>query len=223
MKRILVLLVVGAGAVVPVAAPAHHQPGHTGGGGTGTLSIASSPNPVVFGRSVTLTGKLGGQNAGGKSVQLQGDSFPYEGNFQNLGSATTNAQGVWTIKHSPTVNTRYRARQGQTVSVVLTQRVRIRVSRRVSDSTPAAGSLVRFRGRACPQHDGATVKIQRRTSTGKWRMRRKTTLKDIPGSTCSRYSRRVQVNSDGTYRVVVVSPDADHSGGISRRKRINVH
>jgi hypothetical protein len=93
----------------------------------------------------------------------------------------------------------------------------------VSDSTPAAGKRIRFKGRACPQHDGAQVRIQRRTSSGKWRTRRLTTLRDIPGSTCSRYSKRFRVSADGTYRAVVVSPDADHAKGISRSKRINVH
>ena len=223
MRRILVVLALSAGAVLPVAAPAHHKPGHVGGGGAGTLSIAGTPNPVVFGRSVALTGKLGGADAAGKSVQVQGDSFPYEGDFKNLGTDTTNAQGIWAFSHAPAVNTRYRAKQGSTLSVVLTEKVRIRVSRRVSDGTPEAGTRVRFKGRACPQHDGATVKIKRRTSTGKWRTRARTTLKDIVGSTCSRYSKRVRVHTDGTYRVVVVTPDADHTHGRSRRKHIDVH
>jgi hypothetical protein len=193
------------------------------GGGAKSLSLTAAPNPVVFGGNVALQGKLGGPSHDGKTVRLEADAFPYEGNFANVGSAVTNAGGNWTLSQKPAVNTRYRARQGNTLSPVATELVRIKVSRRVSDSTPAAGRRVRFKGRACPQHDGAQVRIQRRTSSGKWRTRRRTTLRDIPGSTCSRYSKRFRVYSDGTYRIVVATPHADHANGISRSKRINVH
>ena len=224
MKRFVLAAVLLGGTLLPVAAVAHHQPGHTGGpgGGTATLSIAAKPNPVVFGRDVSLSGRLGGQNPAGKSIKLEADPFPY-GGFQTVGSATTNAQGAWALTHEPRVNTRYRASQGSTSSVILTEKVRIRVSRRVSDGTPAVGKRIRFRGRACPEHDGAEVRFQRRTSSGRWRTKRRTTLKDITGSTCSRYSKRFRVFKDGTYRVKVVSPHGDHANGISRRKRIDVH
>jgi hypothetical protein len=67
------------------------------------------------------------------------------------------------------------------------------------------------------------VRIQRRTRTRRWRTVRRTTLRDIRGSTCSRYSRRFRVFRDRTYRAVVVTPDGDHANGVSRRRRIDVH
>jgi hypothetical protein len=181
------------------------------------------PNPVVFGRTVALSGRLTGSGHAGKTIQVQADEFPYEGSFKNVATPTTNTAGKWAATDKPTVNTRYRARQGSTISGIVTEGVRIRVSLRVSDRTPASGQRVRFRGRACPEHDGARVRIQRRTASGKWRTRRRTTLRDIPGSTCSRYSRRFRVFSDGTYRAVVVSPDRDHRNGISRRRHLDAH
>ena len=98
-----------------------------------------------------------------------------------------------------------------------------RVSLEVSDRTPIAGRRVRFYGRACPQHDGALVKIQRRTRKGKWRTEHRTRLRDIRSDRCSRYSGRLRVFHDGHYRAFVVSPDSDHTDGRSRSKRINVH
>jgi hypothetical protein len=219
----LIGLVALTAAALPVAAGAHHRPGHAGGpGGTG-LSVRAEPNPVVFGRTVALSGRLTGGNNSGKTVQLQADAFPYEGNYSNVGSDATSQSGAWATTHRPAVNTRYRARQGSTVSAFLTERVRIRTRLRLSDRTPRAGRLVRFFGRACPQHDGARVRIQRRTRTGGWRTVRRTRLRNIIGSTCSRYSRRFRVRRDGTYRAAVISPHGDHANGYSRRRRIDVH
>jgi hypothetical protein len=215
MKKILlpaVFLALTVNLVAAVAAPPNT-----------TVTIKAAPDPVVFGRSVALTGHLTGKNKAGKTIQVQGDAFPYDGNFRNVASPVTANSGAWTASHKPLVNTRYRARQGSVTSGLVTERVRIRVSLKLSDRTPAAGRRVRFSGRACPQHDGKRVRIQRRTLTKKWRTVRRTTLKDLAGSTCSRYSKRFRVFRDGTYRVVVVSGDHDHANGVSRRRRVDVH
>jgi hypothetical protein len=214
MKRYL-LPVVAVGFAVNLAVAAA-QPGSK-------LTTSAEPNPVVFGRSVALSGHLTGKNKDGKTVQVQADAFPYEGDFNTVASPVTATNGRWAASHRPLVNTRYRARQGGTVSGVVTELVRIRVSLRVSDRTPAAGRRVRFSGRACPQHDGARVRIQRLTRTGRWRTVRRTRLRDLAGSTCSRYRRTFRVFRDGRYRAFVVSPDGDHANGRSRSRRIDVH
>jgi hypothetical protein len=188
-----------------------------------SLTVRAQPDPVVFGRTVALTGHLTGANHAGKTVRVQADAFPYEGNFKNVASATTASSGAWAAADKPQVNTRYRAREGSTTSAIVTEKVRIRVSLKLSDRTPAAGHRVRFSGRACPQHDGKRVRIQRRTPTKKWRTVRRTTLKDLAGSTCSRYRKSFRVFRDGTYRAVVVSADLDHANGVSRRRRVDVH
>jgi len=188
-----------------------------------SVSIKAARHPVIFWRTVALTGRLTGKNNDGKTIQVQADPFPYEGNFNNVTSAVTTTSGAWSAGHKPGVNTRYRARQGSTTSAIVTERVRIRVSLRLSDRTPRAGRRVRFSGRACPQHDGARVRIQRRTLTKKWRTVRRTTLRDLAGSTCSSYRKTFRVFRDGTYRAFVVSPDANHANGVSRRRRADVH
>jgi hypothetical protein len=202
-------------AVVPMAAVAQKPK-------PAKLSLSANPTTIVFGKSTVLSGKLTGPKADGKSIQVQADPHPFEGNFGNVGNATTDAQGKYTFAHSPAENTHYRAKQGSSLSGIATVLVRIRASLRRSDATPKRGSLVRLYGRACPQHDGAIVKIQRRTSKGGWRTVRRTTLRDIAGSTCSKYSKRFRVYSDGTYRAFV-TPDANHASGISALRRLNVH
>ena len=187
----------------------------------GNLTLSASAETVKFGRSVTLSGKLTGPKNDGKNVTLREDPSPFD-SFDNVGTATTNAQGDYAFTRTPTVNTRYQAREGGEESEVITVTVRPAITLRVGDPTPAAGRRVRMRGRVCPERDGATLEIQRRRAPGQWRTVRRTTLADIPGTTCSKYRRRVRVRRDGTYRAFLAA-DADHADGWSRPRRIDVH
>ena len=206
-------------ALLPAPASAHHRPGHgTGPGAQGNLTIAASPNPVVFGRTTTIAGRLNGPDNAGKVVTLRGDGYPYDG-FQNLGTAVTNAQGDYSFAQVPRVNTRYQVRQANQESAVVGVLVRIRTSLRLSDRTPRRGQVVRFSGRACPEHDGALVRIQRLTRRG-WVTVRRTRLR--AAVRCSVFSRRMRLYRDGRYRATVAR-DADHATGISARRRVDVH
>jgi hypothetical protein len=206
-------------AAWPVAAAAHHQPGHGDGGGAGNLTLAAQPTTVTFGRAVTLSGRLTGPNNAGRQVNLRADPFPFD-SFDNVGSATTNAQGDYTLAQSPALNTRYQARSGNEESAIVTVSVRPAVRLRLNDSTPRRGQRVRFSGRVCPEHDGSRLAIQRRSRTG-FRTIARAVLRDIPGANCSRYRRGLQIFRDGTYRAVLRG-HADHATGISPRRRANV-
>jgi len=212
----LAVLAVAALAALPIATGGAVQPSHH-------LTLTSSPNPVVFFRTVALSGKLSGSNHAGRAVTIQKDRFPYD-HFVNAGTATTSSSGAFAFTAHPPSNTRYRAKVGGTTSPVVTERVRIRTRLRLSDRTPAAGQRVRFFGRACPQHDGATVRIQRFSRTlHRWVTKRSTVLRDIPGSSCSKYSKRLRVRRDGTFRTVVVSNDPAYANGVSRKRHIDAH
>jgi hypothetical protein len=202
-------------AAVPLAARAQKPPKNPG-----NLTLAAQPNPIVFGRSLTLSGKLTAQNHDGKSVNLQADPFPFD-SFSNVASATTSATGDYSLTQKPTVNTRYQAKQGGNESPVVTVLVRPAVRLRLSDSTPARGQKVRFSGRVCPEHDGATLSIQRRFRSG-YRAVRRTRLRDVAGSTCSSYKRSFRVFRDGRYRSVIAA-DADHATGRSRSRLADTH
>ena len=103
----------------------------------------------------------------------------------------------------------------------MTVLVRPRVSLRLSDYTPKRGQRVRFSGRVCPEHDGSALLIQRRSSTG-YRHRPQTTLRDIPGSTCSSYRRTFRIYRDGRYRAAIAK-HGDHFTGVSASRVANAH
>jgi hypothetical protein len=232
----VVLLVLGA-LLVPASASADHRPGHTGGGGGGggggatTISaLDAKPNPVVFGSATTLSGRLSGGNTSGVTVRLEGDDTrPYGDSYKAVTTpagapltATSTQSGQFSFSVKPQLNTQYRAVAQSSPPVTSAPRlvlVRMHVGLIVSDSTPEAGSLVRFRGTVRPAHDGRTALIQRRSSTGRFVTVARTTLRD-GGTLFSRYSRRIRVNRDGVYRVKV-SGDADHVNGFSRVLPIN--
>jgi hypothetical protein len=219
-KKPLTVLAIAALALVPAAAAAPKPPKPPKPGPGSTLSIAAKPSPVVFGRTTLIGGKLTGTNVSGQTVTLRSDPFPYD-KFANAGTTVTSATGDYSFTQKPAVNTRYQARIGNLQSAIITLPVRPAVSLRLSDYTPKAGQRVRFAGRVCPQHDGAVLAIQRRKA-GKYRTVRRTTLRDIPGSTCSSYRKTFRVRRDGRFRAVI-GAHADHAAGISRSRVANAH
>lgn len=184
------------------------------------LTLGASATTIKFGGTVTLSGKLNGSNNSGRQVTVEQDPFPVD-TFTNAGTATTNATGDWSLAQKPAVNTRYMARSGNADSKPVDVTVRPAISLKVSDRTPRAGSSVRFSGQLCPEHDGTAIALQRRFGK-QWRTLRKPVLKDIPGGTCSSYSKRLRVRKDGAYRMRFLG-DADHVAGNSRAKRLDVH
>jgi hypothetical protein len=206
-------------AAFPVAADASHKPGHQGGGGQ-QPSLTAAPNPVVFGSTTRLSGRLTGANNAGRPVILQGAPHPFTSFNNNVATATTDSAGRYSFTRRPRLHTRYRVSIDGVLSPLVTVLVRQRVSLYLSDRTPRRGQLVRFSGRSCPQHDGSTVSIQKRTSTGGWRTVRRTRLREA--RRCSVYSRRLRVYTDGTFRTVVAS-DADHARGFSRLRSADAH
>ena len=215
MKRTLITLAALAALAAP-AVQAAKPPAKN-------ITIGATPDTVKFGRAVTLSGKLTGSNNSGRPVTVEKDPFPFDNAFSAAGAAvTTNAQGEWTFSDKPTVNTRYRARSGNAESRTVDVSVRPAISLALSDYTPKAGTLVRFFGRLCPEHDGTRVGLQRRVRPNEWRTLRRPMLKDIPGETCSSYSKLLRVRRDGAYRVHFFG-DADHVEGNSRVRHANAH
>jgi hypothetical protein len=212
-----------AALAIGTAASADHKPGH--GQGSADVTIGAT-SPIVWGRSTAIAGRVRGAGAG-VLVDLQSDPFPYsDSEFAKEATVPTTAKGEYRFAPLPKLNTRYRVMAHNTptvTSAVATVLVQIRVKFSVSDSTPRRGTRVIFSGTACPQHDGNLVYIQRRSSTGSFGTVRRTTLQDA-GEVCSKYSRRIRINSDGVYRVKVSSAgDGDHMTGVSRRVSLDAH
>ncbi len=188
------------------------------------LTIKSSVNPVLYGRSVVISGNLKGKGGVGMSILLQQNPYPFAG-YVDVGTAITTSGGAYTFTVAPKLNTRYRATATTatpvTMSGELLQNVAHRVSLGLSDSTPARGRRVRFSGHVSPAHDGKIVRIQRRTSTGSFRTIARTTLLD-DGVARSKYRRSIRITRDGVFRVVFPA-DSEHTTGTSRTRTIRVH
>jgi hypothetical protein len=206
-------------AVIPFSAAAKPKPGHNPGPKPQPgFSIGAAPTIVTFGSATAIRGRIAGAKAG-TPVTLGEDAFPFGGAPKAVATSTTDGHGDYVFTRRPLVNTIYRATSGPDRSPNVLVNVRIRMSLAVSDATPHSGQLVRFRGRACPTHNGLGVAIQRRSSSGRYVTVRRTTLK--PATTCSAYSRAFRIYRDGRYRVT--ADDADHARGYSPSRLVNAH
>ena len=206
-------------AALPLVAQADHKPGHKPGPGGADITLAARPGTTVFQGATVLSGRLKGPGNGGAKVTLREDEYPFGAGDKPVATATTDANGDYSFTRRPASNTTYQAVAGPVRSARVLVNVRIRMSLYVSDATPRVGQIVRFKGRACPDHDGLLVRIQRRTRTGAYRTVRRTTLK--PATRCSIYSRRFRIHRDGTYRAS--ADDANHATGRSRLRFLNAH
>lgn len=188
------------------------------------ITVDARPSIIVFAGATTLSGRVSG--ASGAVVRLeQDDTRPYGDRYTpTTSTATTANNGMYSFTVKPSLNTQYRVVAQTSPPLTSPAKlvfVRMRVGLAVSDSTPARGRLVRFSGSVSPAHDGRSVSIQRRSSTGSFITVARTTLRDA-GETRSTYSRRVRVNRDGVYRAKVAA-DGDHANGLSRLRSVTVH
>jgi hypothetical protein len=217
-------LIVGAAAalvaaIVPVVASATHKPGHQPGQGGVDLTIRARPTTITFGNATVISGRLTGPNNANRLVALRADGYPFNVGDRQIAITRTTSNGAYSFANVPDRNTNYQVTSGAVRTERVRVNVRFRLSFRVSDSTPASGQVVSFRGRACPESNGAIVSIQRRTSSGRYRTVRRTRLRDA--ATCSTYSRRLRIYRDGTYRVT--TDDAARARGYSGRRFLNAH
>ena len=195
------------------------------------LTIAAKPAPpIVYGSSTTFSGQLKSQDNAGQTIELEANPYPFSA-YSTVASTTTDSTGHYSFPpQSPTLNTEYRVRTlppSPVLSRTVRVGVRLRVTRRVSDPTPAAGDLVTFSGFVCPAHLGKEVRLQRRTGTGVWETVKQTQQVAAAASpSCTsraHYSVGVHVRHDRTFRLVALAGDGDHVRGISRPIAINVH
>lgn len=197
----------------------------TGGPAAPAVTITAKPRTVKFGNKVTISGQVTGNPA--VAVELEALPYPFSGGFSTIVEGETNAAAEYSFFALPSVNTRYHvsAKASPTVeSADVTVNVSPRVGLRLSDRTPARGQRVRFRGSVVPAHDGATVRIQRKTSSG-WRTVKTDVLATstpLDGDSRSKYSTRLRIRRSGTYRTVLPK-HADHARGKSVKRSVTVH
>lgn len=193
-----------------------------------TATIAAAPNPVVFGSSTTITGQVTGKKASGATVDLQSQPFPYTAPFSKVASATADATGHYRFGVAPSLNTLYRAvakTAPTATSPNLLVKVRVKVTLHVSTSKPAVGQLVRFSGFLLPAYNGKAVQIQRKTRTGWKTVSRPKLVPATPsgGVARSKYSKRMRIRANGTYRVRFDPADGARLANASPTRRLTVH
>jgi hypothetical protein len=188
----------------------------------GPVSITAKPNPTIFSTPVTVSGDVKDAK-GGVVVRLQRRRST-GGAFTTVATGTTNNAGKYSLINRPSVNVYYRVQADTSPaqqSGELLVKVRMLVGFRVSDTTPAKGSRVKFSGIVRPPHNGRTAAIQRKSSTGRWVTVARPRLRALD-SKSSRYSKRIRVRRTATYRVRVIG-HADHAMGISRERVLTTH
>ena len=194
------------------------------------VTISSTPRSVTFGRATTIAGQVTGTGNAGVKVTLEANPYPYTGGFKPTSlTTTTTATGAYSLAVTPGVNTRYLVIAKTKPPVTSAQTavaVRVKVILRLSTLRPAIGHLVRFSGTVTPAHNGKVAQIQRRTSTGAWKTVASVTLvagTPVNGIPVSKFSKRLRISRDGTYRVRVNPKDGDHAAGTSPTRRVRVH
>ena len=115
------------------------------------LSLAATPNPVIAGRAVTLSGTLGGTGNAGRRIRLRSNPFPYLGGFNPVGnSVVTDPVGGFSFALlSLPVTTQFQVQieaAPEIASAVVTVGAAVRVSTGTERRRVARGVSVRFAG-----------------------------------------------------------------------------
>ena len=208
-----------AGAVLaPVAgATAQKPPKPPKPPGQQGVTLHPSAALVTFSQPVVSKVSVKGVKAGvGVTLQRRPSTSP---TWSDVATVATDAKGDASFTTRPRRNDYYRAIARTTpeqTSAESLVKVAPLVGFRVSDSTPRAGSRVRFAGTVRPRHNGRRVYVQRKLGAGPFVTIRKATLKRAT-TKYSKYSLRVRVRRTATYRVRIIG-HADHAMGISRER-----
>jgi hypothetical protein len=168
-----------------------------------SLQILASPNPVLFGGTVTVQGTLSGTGNANRPVILQANAFPANLGFGNVGNPElTTASGSFSfILPGLAQATQFRVvtpTNPPVVSPVTFENVAVRVDAHLARTSRP--HFARFFGTVTPAVDGMHVAILRITH-GRGVLVGGTILRHRNAST-SKFSRVVPVRR-GVYRVLV--------------------
>jgi hypothetical protein len=168
-----------------------------------SLAILASPDPVLFGGTVTVQGTLSGTGNANRAVVLQASQFPFTAGFQNAANPQlTSATGSFSFPILGLgVVTQFRistTTNPPVLSPVAVENVAVRVSSHVGHVHRR--HFARIYGTVTPAVDGMQVGILRITH-GHGVLAGGTVLRHL-SATSSKFSRVVPV-SRGVYRVLV--------------------
>jgi hypothetical protein len=168
-----------------------------------SLAILTSPNPVLFGGTVTIQGTLSGTENANRAVVLQANQFPFTAGFQSLGNPElTSSTGSFSFPVlGLTQVTQFRvvtSTNPAVLSPAAVENVAVRVTAHLGHARRL--HFVRFFGTVTPAENGMQVGILRITH-GRGVLAGGTILGHRT-QTSSSFSRAVRVTR-GVYRVLV--------------------
>jgi hypothetical protein len=152
-------------------------------------TLTASKDPVTYGASVTLTGKLAGSKVSGVRVRLQTTAFPFDAPFADTGNALkSTSSGAYTFTLPGVTRTTRAVVIADGLPAILSKMVVVRSAARagITSLTRRADGRVVVRGRVIPATAKGIAALQRQSAAGKW----------LP-------LRRVHVGSDGRYAVTL--------------------
>ena len=109
------------------------------------LELDAADRLIEWKGETTLAGRLtqGDEKLSREEVSLEGDSYPFDGNFAELDVADTDSSGRFEFSVSPDANTAYRVAAGE-LSEATSRDVRVYVNPETELVTQPAGSGTRF-------------------------------------------------------------------------------
>lgn len=182
------------------------------------FDVTATPNPVLFGTTTTVAGKLNGTGGGNRQIVLQQRVFPYTAKFAQVGNPqVTAADGSFSFPGVPVPsNTQFRV-QTNGASAIVTAGAAVKVSTLTSTTHPRKGSSVRFSGHIYPARDGAQIGIQKLNSKKQWVTVAGTITRHSGGTTSkSRYAKSVKVSRGGSYRIYALIVDGNYVSNVGR-------
>jgi hypothetical protein len=192
MRKTLVVLAALAATLATAAAAASPRQ---------SVTISLSRPSVVYGGTVTLSGKVSDSKAG-ETVDVLSEPNGAT-SFSTLGSVTTTVGGKWTDVVKPTIETAYRATWKSATSSTVTVKVRPLITLTLINLAAGRFSTKVTAARA---FTGKFVLVQRLSSTGV------ATLKKVTLDASSSATFRVRLHN-GRSRLRVVMPTSQTAPG----------
>jgi hypothetical protein len=193
-----------------------------------TLTLVAAPTSVLYGGTVTLTGRLQEADSAGIADETVTVERRPKGTttWTTLTTVTTASDGTFdpSPQVTPQVHTQYRLRHPATpfyaasTSPTATVLVGVRLTARLNPTSMTLGRTATISGQVVPTHRGQRIRLQYKQGQS-WRTAQTRTL---PAT--GRYSFALRPRGTGTswWRIHKAS-DADHVGAISPTVRLVVY
>lgn len=189
------------------------------------ITIAATPNPVVFGSGTTIAGQVTGTGNAGVNVALQSNPFPYTQGFKQVGNVVVaGADGSFSfLLPALPMTTQYRVvRAGASLaSPVALVGVQPVVSTRVGTYRVRRNARLTFSGTIRPALPGTLMALQKKKADGSWALIAGMVSR-TSNSEQSKYKVRVRIPRGGTYRVYAGIANGKFVPTVGREVRIRL-